>query len=121
MPHLSVNASFGCQVFEALLLSKSVVKAHSHSLIHESLPAGMSVLASHDGSDAGLPVVPDRGVSHVRAEEDDRLMEHLGSDARHQDRVHAAQLHVNLQTQVGQGLWGRLVNILSLQKNWNKY
>ena len=74
----------------------------------------MSVLTSHDGSDAGLPVVPDRGVGHVRTEEDDWLMEHLGSDARHQDRVHAAKLHVDLQTQVGQGLGGRLVYIFSL-------
>ena len=77
----------------------------------------MSVLTSHNSSNAGLPVVPDRGVGHVRAEEDDRLMEHLGSDARHQDRVHAAKLDIDLQTQVGQSLGGRLVNILSLQNN----
>ena len=40
---------------------------------------------------------------------------YLGSDARHQDRVHAAQLHVDLETQVRQGLRGGLVHILGLK------
>ena len=74
----------------------------------------MGVLTSHHGRNAWLPVVPDRGVGHVRAQEDDWLMEHLGSDARHQDGVHTTKLHVDLQTQVGQGLRGRLVHILGL-------
>ena len=74
----------------------------------------MRVLTAHDSSNAGLPVVPDRRVGHVSPAADDRLMEHLGSDARHQDGVHAAKLHVDLQAKVGQGLGGRLVNILSL-------
>ena len=74
----------------------------------------MSVLTSHYGSDAWLPVVPDRRMGDVSAEEDDGLVEHLGPDARHQDRVHAAQLNVDLQTQVGQGLGGGLVHILGL-------
>ena len=43
----------------------------------------MRVLTAHDSSNAGLPVVPDWGVGHVSPEEDDRLMEHLGPDARH--------------------------------------
>ena len=76
----------------------------------------MSVLTSHHGRNAGLPVVTHRRVSHISSQEDDGLMEHLGSNARHQDRVHTAQLHIDLQTQVGQGLWGRLVDILGLYR-----
>ena len=49
------------------------------------VPAGVRVLASHHRRDAWLLVVPGRGVGHVRAEEDDRLVEYLWSDGRQQD------------------------------------
>ena len=37
----------------------------------------MSVLRADYGGNTGLPVVADRRVGHVRAQEDDRLVEHL--------------------------------------------
>ena len=77
-------------------------------------PAWMSVLASHNCGNAWLPVVPDRGVGHVCAQEDHlnnqmctkvhqhslfsthRLVENFWSDGWNQDRVHSSQFHIDL-------------------------
>ena len=55
-------------------------------------------------------------MSDVSAEEDDGLAEDLRTNARHEDRVHAAQLDVDLQAEVGQGLGGRFVDVLGLRR-----
>ena len=70
-----------------------------HNIVIKS-PAGVRVLAPHHGGDARLAVVPDRRVRHVRAQEDDGLVEHLGSDGGNQDGVDSAQLDVYFKTQV---------------------
>ena len=81
----------------------------------------MSVLASYHRSDAWLPVVPDRGMGHVRSQEDHlsnelcnntifqlmivhehnfvsthRLVENFWSDGWNQDRVHSSQFYIDL-------------------------
>ena len=78
------------------------------------VPAGVRVLATNHRGDAGLLVVPGRGVGHVRAEEDDWLIEYLWSDGGQQDGVDSAQLDIDFETQVGEGLGRCLVDILGL-------
>ena len=34
-------------------------------------------------------------------------IEDLGTDGRHQDGVDSGQLHVDLEAEIGEGLWGR--------------
>ena len=51
----------------------------------------------------------------VGAEKDDRLAEDLGPYARYQNGVDAAELHVDLQAEVGQRLRRRLVHVLGLE------
>jgi hypothetical protein len=71
-------------------------------------------LASYDGRDRRLLVVAGRRMSNVGSQEDDGLAEDLGPDARHQDRVDAAQFDVDLQAEVGQRLRRSLVHVLGL-------
>ena len=51
----------------------------------------------------------------VSADEDDRLAEHAdGSNARHENVVHAAEFHVDFQAQIRESLRRRLVHVLRL-------
>ena len=76
--------------------------------------ARVSILASNHSCDTWLPVVPYWRVGHVSPKEDDWLVEDLWSDGGHKDRVDPTQLHVDLETQVGQSLRAGLVDILGL-------
>ncbi len=55
-----------------------------------------------------------RWMGDVSAKEDDGLPEDGRPRGGHQNRVDAAQLHVDLQAEVGEGLWRCLVHILRL-------
>ena len=44
----------------------------------------------------------------------DGFIEDLGPDGRHQDGVDSTQLHVDLEAEIGEGLWGGFVDIFSL-------
>ena len=51
----------------------------------------------------------------VGSDEDDRLAEHAdGSNARHENVVHAAEFHVDFQAQIRESLRCRLVHVLRL-------
>ena len=41
-------------------------------------------------------------------------IEDLGTDGRHQDGVDSGQLHVDLEAEIGEGLWGGFVDVFNL-------
>ena len=108
-----------------------VLLDHGRQLLNDFNPVGLDsnrgrvarrvrVLAADHRGDGRLLVVTGWRMRDVSAEEDDRLAEDLWPDAWNQDGVDAAELHVDLETEVGQGLRRRLVDVLRLKKKIRK-
>ena len=104
-----------------------VLLDHGRQLLNDFNPVGLDsnrgrvsrrvrVLAANHRGDGRLLVVSGRRVRDVGSQEDDRLAEDLWPDAWNEDGVDAAELHVDLETEVGQGLRRRLVHVLRLEK-----
>ena len=75
----------------------------------------MSVHGGDDGRYGRLGLVARGRMSHVGADEYDRLAEHVERTLiGQQDVVHAAQFHVDFETQIGERLRRRLVHVLRL-------
>lgn len=83
-----------------------------------SVPARMSILATHHCSNTGLLVVAEiptrRRMGDISSEENDRFVEDLRSNGGNQNGVDSAKLHVDLEAEIGEGLWRSFVNILCL-------
>lgn len=74
----------------------------------------VGVHGADDGSNGRLLVVAGRRMGNVGSQEDDRLVEHFGTNGRNQDAVDSSQFDVDLEAEVREGLWRCLVDILSL-------
>jgi len=83
-----------------------------------SVPGWMCILATHHCSNTGLLVITEITtrwwMSDISSEENDRFVEDLWSNGGHQNGVDSAKLHVDLEAEIGEGLWRSFVDILGL-------
>uniref|UniRef100_A0A2M3ZMP0 Putative secreted peptide n=1 Tax=Anopheles braziliensis TaxID=58242 RepID=A0A2M3ZMP0_9DIPT len=70
-----------------------------------SVSRRMRIHRTNHSRNRGLLVITGRWMGNVRTEEDHWFVEYFRSDRGHQDRVDSTQLHVDLETQIGERLW----------------